>query len=100
MKQVITLASLFILIGIVGFKNEQGPKSYSVTLSIEEWQGILNQLDSTRKIILDSDIPTRKTVYATSSLSFLTQSIQMQVSQQLAVEQKSDSAKPATKKPK
>lgn len=82
----------------LGFRKVALPKFYTVTLSLDQWQHILTSVDSTNKIILDSDIPTRKTVYATSALSFLTQTIQMQVGQQLQNEQKVDTTKPKTPK--
>ena len=99
---------LIAIIGIMAvgmfaaFKQKQVPKTYSVTLSKEQWQDVLQSVDSTNKLLLESDLPTRKSVYASSKLSFLTQTIQMQVGQQIAEEQKAaaDTTKRVTKKPK
>lgn len=88
--------ALFIL---VAWKRHQVPKTYTVTLSREQWGEVLQGIDSTNKLLLESDLPTRKSVYASSKLSFLTQTIQMQVGQEIAEEQKkaTDTTKPKIK---
>lgn len=100
MKSIALLIAVVFLTGSTAKAQKPlTPKAYTVTLSLDQWQNILTQVDSTRKILLDSDVPTRKTVYATSALSLITQTISMQVSQQLAAEQKAaDTTKPKTQK--
>lgn len=94
---------IFLIAGafLISWKVYQVPKTYSVTLSKEQWQDVLQSVDSTNKLLLESDLPTRKSVYASSKLSFLTQTIQMQVGQQISDEQRkaADTLKPKTKKP-
>jgi|SRR5215469_5714838 len=104
MKQKLSNVFLAFLIigGVSAFayrQSQPAPKTYTVTLPLEKWQGILTAVDSTNKLILDSDIPTKKSVYATSALSFLLQSIQFQVGQQLQAEQKADSLNKKPSKP-
>lgn len=82
------------LIFITSWKSFQVPKTYTVTLSIEQWEGALQSLDSANKVLVGSDAPARNVSYVTSKISSLMQAIQMQVGQQMQAEQKTDSTKP------
>lgn len=100
-------SGLFILLISVSLSTRAqvknpAPKTYTVILSIDQWEGALQSLDSANKVMIGSDAPARNVSYVTSKLSFLVQTIQYQVSQQLQAEQKvaADTTKPATKKPK
>lgn len=98
MKQGLMLTALFIFIGIVGWQKEQAPKTYTVTLPLQTWQNIINHLDSTSKIMIESDLPARKVAWANSGIANIMQTIQFQVSKEMQEEQKSDSTKPKNKK--
>lgn len=104
LKRNFRLFVIFLIAGacLISWKVYQVPKTYTVTLSREQWGEVLQGIDSTNKLLLESDLPTRKSVYASSKLSFLTQTIQMQVGQEIAEEQKAaaDTSKRVTKKPK
>lgn len=75
-----------------GFKEISAPpKVYTVTLSLEEWRGVLQAIDTSSKLLNKSDLPVREVIFANQSLSYLTQIIYNQVSGQQQAEAKKDS---------
>lgn len=76
------------------------PKTYTVSLSLEDWRGVLQVIDTSSKLLNESDLPVRKVIFANQGLASINQAIQFQVSQQLNAEAKKDStnnAKPKSK---
>jgi hypothetical protein len=99
MKQVITLVILFAAY-TASAQKPQTPKAYTVTLSLEQWQQTVRVIDSASKILIESDAPARNVSYVNFNLSQLMQIIQIQVSQQLAAEQKAATDTTKVKTPK
>lgn len=76
------------------------PKTYTVTLSLDEWRSVLQVIDTSSKLLNKSDLPAKEVVFANSGLAQINQAIQFQVSAQLQAEAKKDSTnavKPKTK---
>lgn len=90
---IIFISALFVT-SFFAFRPKEVPRTYTVTLSIEQWEGALQSLDSANKVLVGSDAPARNVSYVTSKISSLMQAIQMQVGQQMQAEQKPDSTKP------
>jgi len=67
------------------------PKTYTVTLSIDDWRNVLQVIDTTSKLLNESDLPVRKVIFASQGLASINQAIQFQVSKQLQEEAKKDS---------
>lgn len=73
------------------------PKTYTVTLSLDEWRGVLQAIDTSSKLLNKLDLPGREVIYANQSLAQVNQAIQFQVSKQLEAEAKKDSSTNAVK---
>jgi hypothetical protein len=100
MKQISLIASLLV-IGCTCFAQRPAtPKTYTVTLPVEQWQAALQSLDSANKVMIGSDAPARNVSYVASKLSFLIQTIQTQVGQQMQAEQKAEADSTKGKNPK
>ena len=97
MKQGLLLAVLFISIGVIAWKKDQAPKTYTVTLSQREWESRLQTLQNARTIMRQSTLPGNVVSAWTDSLDLMVADISRQVGAQLAAEQKKDSVKPKTK---
>lgn len=73
------------------------PKTYTVTLNLDEWRSVLGTLDTCSKLLNKSDLPARDVIFANSGLASINQAIQFQVSAQLQAEAKKDSTTNAVK---
>lgn len=72
-------------------------KTYTVTLSLDEWRSVLQVIDTSSKLLNKSDLPAKEVVFANSGLAQINQAIQFQVSAQLTAEAKKDSTTNAVK---
>jgi|HubBroStandDraft_3_1064219.scaffolds.fasta_scaffold22737_6 hypothetical protein len=99
MKQGLFLAAFFILIGIVAWKKEQAPKTYTVTLSLNQWAAHLKYIANARIVMMQSTMPANVVTSWSDSLSLLSEEINRQVSQQMQKEA-ADTSKPVTNKHK
>jgi len=84
---IIALASLITF----GFKKVQAPKTYTVSLSVEQWNQVIQIVDSSAILLNESDLPARKVIWASQGLASINQAIKFQVSAQITAEQKKDS---------
>jgi len=97
MKQFFPQFNLFLLgalamILLVAFaQSNPPPKTYTVTLSLDEWRYVLQAIDTSSKLLNESDLPVRKVIFANNSLAQVNQTIQVQVSAQIQAEAKRDS---------
>src|SRR5262249_11825319 len=66
--------------------SQQPPKSYTVTLTLDQWKGVLGAIDSAQKVMVDSDIPVRKVVGINQALAQVSQTFSMQLSAELQKE--------------
>ena len=85
---------VFIPLIVLAFKKAiapEPPKTYTVTLSLDEWRGVLQAIDTSSKLLNKSDLPVREVIFANQSLAQVNQAIQFQVSAQLQAEAKKDS---------
>lgn len=85
---IIFLAALITF----GFKQISAPsKTYTVSLTIDEWRGVLQAIDTSSKLLNKSDLPVREVIFANQSLANINQTIRFQLSAQLQAEAKKDS---------
>lgn len=80
-------------------KPKEPPKSYTVTLSIDEWQSILRGLEAVKSAVKTSNMPANQATFISDSL-LLTYQIEFnrQIQAQLNAEQKQkDSTKTKSK---
>lgn len=90
----VTLIALFVCVvgAIYSWQTKPTPpKTYTVSLSIEDWRSVLQVIDTTSKLLNESDLPVRKVIFANQGLASVNQAIQFQVSRQLQDEAKKDS---------
>jgi hypothetical protein len=102
MKQIsVILAMVFFISDAVSAQTQPPTKNYTVSLTQQQWQGILNSLDSCNKIVQESDVPVRKANFILTSYSALYQAIAGQVGAQLQAEAKAaaDTTKRQPSKP-
>ena len=78
----------------------QTPKTYTVSLTKEQWLSVLGNMDSCNRIVQESDIPVRKANFILQSYSTLYQTVSLQVGAQIQAEEKAaaDTTKPKNPK--
>lgn len=88
----INIAIISFLLVLQSFRTiPPPPKTYTVTLNLDEWRGVLQAIDTSSKLLNKSDLPVREVIFANQSLAQVNQAIQFQVGQQLQAEAKKDS---------
>jgi hypothetical protein len=87
------ILSIPCLIFIFSFQKPTPPKTYTVSLSKDEWVNVLQVIDSSQKMLIKSDLPAREVAGITSRMAQVNQTIQFQVSAQLQEEQKAAAKK-------
>jgi hypothetical protein len=101
MKQKVT--NIFLSLLIIGglsawiYRNEDKPKTYSVVLTLDQWNTQLKYIQNAKTIMQKSTMPANIVSDWADSLNSVANQISLQVGQQLQEEQKKDSTKP--KKP-
>lgn len=93
------LSALFVVLtsfGVYMNKHYSPSKSYTVTLSLDQWQNIYSGLDSSRRLIIKSDLPTKETLWPLQQLINATTCIQQQLQGQLLTEQEEQRKKDST----
>lgn len=74
------------------------PKTYTVSLSIDDWRNVLQSQDSSRRILIRTKLPTDEINYCIQTSFALSQQISTQVGEQLAEEQKAAAKKDSVDK--
>jgi hypothetical protein len=97
---------MLLFIGLTGWQpaKQSPPKTYTVSLSIDDWRNVLQSQDSSRRILIRTKLPTDETNYCIQTSFSLSQQISTQVGEQIQQEQKEaakkDSVDKAAHKPK
>lgn len=88
MKRNLIIGFLLLLIGILGFQKYTAPKTYTVTLTLDEWQKVMRHIELGKSLIIKSDLPARDAAAGIDSLSQSQQLFSMQIMAQLQAESK------------
>lgn len=97
MRIVLLFIAIIIAISGVTLLAQQKPpeKKYSVTLSLQSWVQITNELDYIKSQLRQSDLPSKHVAFMSDSLLTPLQStIGQQVNAQIQQETKKDTTKP------
>lgn len=93
-KWILAIATLSLVIGLTWAlkaqqKQNETPKSYSVTLSLDQWRTILNGLEAIKSAVKTSNMPANQATFISDSL-LLTYQVEFnqQIQSQLNAEQK------------
>lgn len=83
-------------IGLVAFQaKRQPPKSYTVTLTLDQWNGLINGVENVKNRLKISELPSKDVTLINDSLLTAIQSeFARQINQQLQAENKKDTTKP------
>lgn len=75
-------------------KPKEAPRTYHVTLTIDQWQSILNGLDVVKNAVKTSNMPAAQATFISDSLISIYQNeFGRQIQGQLIAEQKKDTIK-------
>lgn len=96
----ISLIAMVVLFAVsnVSAQKVQPAKSYTVTLTLEQWSQAVGGINYADSLLSASDVPTVRAIPAIQSLSKTIALLTLQINEQLAAEQKA--AADTTKKKK
>lgn len=102
MKKLVLFLGITIAISAITWalkaqtKPKEAPKTYHVTLTIDQWQAVMNGLESIKNAVKTSSMPAAQSTFISDSLiSTYQNEFLRQIQGQMAAEQK---AKPEIKK--
>lgn len=78
-------------------KPKEAPKTYSVTLSLNQWQSVINGLEAVKSAVKTSNMPANQATYISDSIIL---TYQMEFSRQIQFQVTEENKKDSLVKPK